>query len=144
MLNETTAAGRTSTVVGTRARSSQSQGQHATEREMVEEGKAGYARVNVLRHQTRSDWTDPGPAAIRKATSAAKAGRRSHHAPGPEGPSRTCPGILNRLRRQGTVPGDSHRMLRGSSCYAPLRAWVRSSSSRTGRWCSSPAVDEKG
>lgn len=101
-----------STVVGTPGTFfRQSQGQHATERELVEAGKAGYARV--LSYDIDSlDWTDPGPAAIRRATAAAKAGSVVSMHLGHEGTIAALPGILTDFAARGLSPVTATELLR--------------------------------
>lgn len=81
----------------------QSQGQHATERELVEAGKAGYPKV--LSYDVDSlDWTDPGPAAIRAAVAKARAGSVvSMHLGHPQTVA-ALPGVLADLASRGLTP----------------------------------------
>ncbi|AHH93948.1 polysaccharide deacetylase [Kutzneria albida DSM 43870] len=89
----------------------QSQGQHATQRELEAAGKAGYARV--LSYDVDSlDWTDPGAAAIRRATAAAKAGSVVSMHLGHEGTIAALPGILADFATRGLTPVTTTELLR--------------------------------
>jgi peptidoglycan/xylan/chitin deacetylase (PgdA/CDA1 family) len=78
----------------------QSQGQHATQEELVEAGRAGYSRV--LSYDIDSlDWRDPGPAAIRHAVAAATAGSVVSMHLGHPGTVTALPGILTDLAARG-------------------------------------------
>ncbi|WP_410622516.1 polysaccharide deacetylase family protein [Amycolatopsis sp. cmx-8-4] len=78
----------------------QSQGQHATEQELVEAGKAGYAKV--LSYDVDSlDWKDPGPAAIRSAVAKARAGSVVSMHLGHPGTVAALPGVLADLAGRG-------------------------------------------
>lgn len=81
----------------------QSQGQHATREELVEAGKAGYARV--LSYDIDSlDWKDPGPAAVRAAVAKARAGSVVSMHLGHPGTVAALPGILTALADRGLTP----------------------------------------
>jgi peptidoglycan/xylan/chitin deacetylase (PgdA/CDA1 family) len=89
----------------------QSQGQHATPEELTEAGRAGYSRV--LSYDVDSlDWQDPGPAAIRRATAAARAGSVVSMHLGHEGTVQALPGILTDLTDRGLVPVTANELLR--------------------------------
>jgi peptidoglycan/xylan/chitin deacetylase (PgdA/CDA1 family) len=78
----------------------QSQGQHATQEELAEAGRAGYSRV--LSYDVDSlDWRDPGPAAIRHAVAAATAGSVVSMHLGHPGTVTALPGILTDLADRG-------------------------------------------
>ncbi len=89
----------------------QSQGQHATARELAAAGKAGYAKT--LSYDVDSlDWTDPGAAAIRRATAAAKAGSVVSMHLGHPGTVQALPGILTDLAARGLTPVTATELLR--------------------------------
>jgi peptidoglycan/xylan/chitin deacetylase (PgdA/CDA1 family) len=89
----------------------QSQGQHATARERAAAGKAGYART--LSYDVDSlDWTDPGPAAIRRAVTAATAGSVVSMHLGHPGTVQALPGILTDLADRGLTPVTATELLR--------------------------------
>ncbi|MBB5892104.1 polysaccharide deacetylase family protein [Kutzneria kofuensis] len=89
----------------------QSQGQHATARELAAAGKAGYART--LSYDVDSlDWTDPGAAAIRRAAGAAKAGSVVSMHLGHPGTVQALPGILTDLAARGLTPVTATELLR--------------------------------
>lgn len=89
----------------------QSQGQHATPDELAEAGRAGYSRV--LSYDVDSlDWQDPGPATIRRATAAARAGSVVSMHLGHEGTVQALPGILADLADRGLVPVTANDLLR--------------------------------
>ncbi|MEV6823823.1 polysaccharide deacetylase family protein [Amycolatopsis sp. NPDC051102] len=88
----------------------QSQGQHATPEELVEAGKAGYARV--LSYDVDSlDWKDPGPAAIRAAVAKARAGSVVSMHLGHPGTVAALPGILTALADRGLTPVTASELL---------------------------------
>jgi peptidoglycan/xylan/chitin deacetylase (PgdA/CDA1 family) len=101
-----------STVVGTPGMFfRQSQGQHATARELAAAGTAGYART--LSYDVDSlDWTDPGAAAIRRAAAAAKAGSVVSMHLGHPGTVQALPGILTDLADRGLTPVTATELLR--------------------------------
>jgi len=81
----------------------QSQGQHATPRELEQAGRAGYPRV--LSYDVDSlDWRDPGPAAIRSAVAQATAGSVVSMHLGHPGTLQALPGILTDLAERGLTP----------------------------------------
>ncbi|RSM47333.1 polysaccharide deacetylase family protein [Amycolatopsis balhimycina DSM 5908] len=89
----------------------QSQGQHATPQELVEAGRAGYARV--LSYDVDSlDWKDPGPAAIRSAVAQARAGSVVSMHLGHAGTVAALPGILTDLRERGLTPVTATELLK--------------------------------
>jgi peptidoglycan/xylan/chitin deacetylase (PgdA/CDA1 family) len=89
----------------------QSQGQHATARELVAAGQAGYART--LSYDVDSlDWTDPGAAAIRRAVTAATAGSVVSMHLGHPGTVQALPGILTDLAARGLTPVTATELLR--------------------------------
>jgi peptidoglycan/xylan/chitin deacetylase (PgdA/CDA1 family) len=89
----------------------QSQGQHATQEELTEAGRAGYPKV--LSYDVDSlDWQDPGPAAVRRATAAARAGSVVSMHLGHEGTVLALPGILTDLADRGLVPVTANELLR--------------------------------
>lgn len=89
----------------------QSQGQHATARELVAAGQAGYARA--LSYDVDSlDWTDPGATAIRRAVTAAAAGSVVSMHLGHPGTVRALPGILTDLAGRGLTPVTATELLR--------------------------------
>ena len=100
-----------STVVGTPGTFfRQSQGQHATARELVAAGAAGYAKT--LSYDVDSlDWTDPGAAAIRRAVTAAKAGSVVSMHLGHPGTVQALPGILTDLADRGLTPVTASELL---------------------------------
>ncbi|WIX98347.1 polysaccharide deacetylase family protein [Amycolatopsis mongoliensis] len=88
----------------------QSQGQHATEQELVEAGKAGYAKV--LSYDVDSlDWKDPGPAAIRAAVAKARAGSVVSMHLGHPGTVSALPGVLADLAKRGLSPVTASELL---------------------------------
>jgi peptidoglycan/xylan/chitin deacetylase (PgdA/CDA1 family) len=88
----------------------QSQGQHATEEELVEAGKAGYAKV--LSYDVDSlDWKDPGPAAIRSAVAKARAGSVVSMHLGHPGTVAALPAILADLAGRGLTPVTASELL---------------------------------
>ncbi|SFW85763.1 polysaccharide deacetylase family protein [Amycolatopsis australiensis] len=88
----------------------QSQGQHATERELAEAGRAGYSKV--LSYDVDSlDWQDPGPAAIRAAVAKAKAGSVVSMHLGHPGTVAALPGILTDLAGRGLTPVTASELL---------------------------------
>ncbi|NBH08270.1 polysaccharide deacetylase family protein [Amycolatopsis sp. SID8362] len=88
----------------------QSQGQHATHEELVEAGKAGYAKV--LSYDVDSlDWKDPGPAAIRAAVAKARAGSVVSMHLGHPGTVAALPGILSDLLGRGLTPVTASELL---------------------------------
>ena len=89
----------------------QSQGQHATARELAAAGQAGYART--LSYDVDSlDWTDPGAAAIRRAAAAAKAGSVVSMHLGHSGTVQALPGILTDLASRGLTLVTATELLR--------------------------------
>ncbi|MEU5266030.1 polysaccharide deacetylase family protein [Amycolatopsis sp. NPDC021455] len=89
----------------------QSQGQHATRQELVEAGKAGYARV--LSYDVDSlDWKDPGPAAIRAAVAQARAGSVVSMHLGHAGTVAALPGIFTDLSERGLTPVTATELLK--------------------------------
>lgn len=89
----------------------QSQGQHATPEELAAAGRAGYRRV--LSYDVDSlDWQDPGPAAIRRAMAAARAGSVVSMHLGHEGTVQALPGVLTDLADRGLVPVTANDLLR--------------------------------
>ncbi|MFG1644105.1 polysaccharide deacetylase family protein [Amycolatopsis sp. NPDC049252] len=88
----------------------QSQGQHATERELAEAGKAGYAKV--LSYDVDSlDWKDPGQAAIRSAVAKARAGSVVSMHLGHPGTVAALPGVLADLASRGLTPVTASELL---------------------------------
>ncbi|MBE1496175.1 peptidoglycan/xylan/chitin deacetylase (PgdA/CDA1 family) [Amycolatopsis lexingtonensis] len=88
----------------------QSQGQHATPRELAEAGHAGYPKV--LSYDVDSlDWTDPGPAAIRAAVAKARAGSVVSMHLGHPGTVAALPGILADLADRGLAPVTASELL---------------------------------
>ncbi|WP_328617113.1 polysaccharide deacetylase family protein [Amycolatopsis sp. NBC_00355] len=88
----------------------QSQGQHATEQELVEAGKAGYAKV--LSYDVDSlDWKDPGPTAIRSAVAKARAGSVVSMHLGHPGTVAVLPSILTDLAGRGLTPVTASELL---------------------------------
>ncbi|MDT7802193.1 MAG: hypothetical protein QOI78_5626 [Actinomycetota bacterium] len=88
----------------------QSQGQHATEEELVEAGKAGYAKV--LSYDVDSlDWKDPGPAAIRSTVAKARAGSVVSMHLGHPGTVAALPAILADLTGRGLTPVTASELL---------------------------------
>jgi peptidoglycan/xylan/chitin deacetylase (PgdA/CDA1 family) len=89
----------------------QSQGQHATQQELVEAGKAGYARV--LSYDVDSlDWKDPGPAAIRSAVAQARAGSVVSMHLGHAGTVAALPGIFTDLSERGLTAVTATELLK--------------------------------
>jgi peptidoglycan/xylan/chitin deacetylase (PgdA/CDA1 family) len=89
----------------------QSQGQHATQQELVEAGKAGYARV--LSYDVDSlDWKDPGPAAIRAAVAGARAGSVVSMHLGHAGTVAALPGIFTDLKERGLTAVTATELLK--------------------------------
>jgi peptidoglycan/xylan/chitin deacetylase (PgdA/CDA1 family) len=89
----------------------QSQGQHATRQELVEAGRAGYRRV--LSYDVDSlDYTDPAPAAIRRAVAAARAGSVVSMHLGHAGTVAALPGILTDLADRGLTAVTATELLR--------------------------------
>jgi peptidoglycan/xylan/chitin deacetylase (PgdA/CDA1 family) len=89
----------------------QSQGQHATGQELIEAGQAGYARV--LSYDIDStDWTDPGPSAIRRAVSTATAGSVVSMHLGHQGTVLALPEILRDLAGRGLTPVTATELMR--------------------------------
>jgi peptidoglycan/xylan/chitin deacetylase (PgdA/CDA1 family) len=89
----------------------QSQGQHATDQELIEAGQAGYPRV--LSYDIDStDWEDPGPAAIRQAVTKATAGSVVSMHLGHQGTVLALPGILHDLADRGLTPVTATELLR--------------------------------
>ncbi|HWE88505.1 MAG TPA: polysaccharide deacetylase family protein [Pseudonocardiaceae bacterium] len=89
----------------------QSQGQHATQQELIEAGQAGYARV--LSYDIDStDWEDPGPAAVRQAVTKATAGSVVSMHLGHQGTVLALPGILRDLADRGLTPVTATELLR--------------------------------
>lgn len=89
----------------------QSQGQRATPEELAAAGTAGYSRV--LSYDVDSlDWSDPGPAAIRRATAQAGAGSVVSMHLGHEGTLIALPQILTDLSARGLTPVTATELLR--------------------------------
>ncbi|MFD2416779.1 polysaccharide deacetylase family protein [Amycolatopsis pigmentata] len=88
----------------------QSQGQYATATELAEAGRAGYDRV--LSYDVDSlDWTDPGPARIRAAVAAAKAGSIVSMHLGHPGTVAALPLVLTDLAGRGLKPVTAGQLL---------------------------------
>lgn len=88
----------------------QSQGQYATATELAEAGRAGYDRV--LSYDVDSlDWTDPGPARIRTAVAAAKAGSIISLHLGHPGTVTALPLVLTDLAGRGLKPVTAGQLL---------------------------------
>jgi peptidoglycan/xylan/chitin deacetylase (PgdA/CDA1 family) len=89
----------------------QSQGQHATARELAAAGTAGYTRT--LSYDVDSlDWTDPGAAAIRRAAATATAGSVVSMHLGHAGTVQALPAILTDLADRGLTPVTATELLR--------------------------------
>ena len=89
----------------------QSQGQHATAQELLEAGKAGYARV--LSYDVDSlDWKDPGPAAIRAAVAQARAGSVVSMHLGHAGTVAALPAIFTDLSERGLTAVTATELLK--------------------------------
>jgi peptidoglycan/xylan/chitin deacetylase (PgdA/CDA1 family) len=89
----------------------QSQGQHASKEELLEAGKAGYARV--LSFDVDSlDWQDPGPAAIRAAVATVRAGSVVSMHLGHPGTVAALPGIFADLARRGLTAVTATELLK--------------------------------
>ncbi|MFF1610658.1 polysaccharide deacetylase family protein [Amycolatopsis sp. NPDC058278] len=89
----------------------QSQGQHATAQELIEAGKAGYARA--LSYDVDSlDWKDPGPAAIRSAVARARAGSVVSMHLGHAGTVAALPGIFIDLSERGLTAVTATELLK--------------------------------
>ncbi|MFC0546987.1 polysaccharide deacetylase family protein [Kutzneria chonburiensis] len=89
----------------------QSQGQHATARELAAAGTAGYART--LSYDVDSlDWTDPGAAVIRREVAKATAGSVVSMHLGHPGTVQALPGILTDLAGRGLTPVTATELLR--------------------------------
>jgi peptidoglycan/xylan/chitin deacetylase (PgdA/CDA1 family) len=88
----------------------QSQGQHATDEELLEAGKAGYS--TVLSYDVDSlDWKDPGPAAIRAAVAKATAGSVVSMHLGHPGTVAALPGVLADVAGRGLTPVTASELL---------------------------------
>lgn len=88
----------------------QSSAQTATQSELVEAGIAGYQRV--LSYDIDGlDWEDPGPAAIRRAVAAAKAGSIVSLHLGHPGTVVALPNILSDLAARGLRPVTATELL---------------------------------
>jgi peptidoglycan/xylan/chitin deacetylase (PgdA/CDA1 family) len=89
----------------------QSQGQHATARELAAAGTAGYTRT--LSYDVDSlDWTDPGAAAIRRAAATVTAGSVVSMHLGHAGTVQALPAILTDLADRGLTPVTATELLR--------------------------------
>jgi peptidoglycan/xylan/chitin deacetylase (PgdA/CDA1 family) len=89
----------------------QSQGQHATARELAAAGTAGYTRT--LSYDVDSlDWTDPAAAAIRRAAATVTAGSVVSMHLGHAGTVQALPAILTDLADRGLTPVTATELLR--------------------------------
>jgi peptidoglycan/xylan/chitin deacetylase (PgdA/CDA1 family) len=87
----------------------QSQGQYATDSELTEAGKAGYARV--LSYDVDSlDWTDPAPERIRRAVATARAGSVVSMHLGHPATVAALPGVLADLAGRELEPVTASRL----------------------------------
>jgi peptidoglycan/xylan/chitin deacetylase (PgdA/CDA1 family) len=88
----------------------QSSAQHATDQIREVAGRSGYA--TCLSYDIDStDWTDPGPAAIRQAVAAATAGSVVSMHFGHPGTVEALPGILDDLTARGLTPVTASTLL---------------------------------
>ena len=88
----------------------QSSAQHATDQILEIAGRSGYA--TCLSYDIDStDWTDPGPQAIRQAVSAATAGSVVSLHFGHPGTVAALPGILDDLAARGLTPVTASTLL---------------------------------
>lgn len=88
----------------------QSQGQHATQLELRQAGRAGYSRV--LSYDVDSlDWRDPGAAAIRSAVATARPGSVVSLHLGHPGTLAALPAILTDLEERGLTPVTATELL---------------------------------
>jgi peptidoglycan/xylan/chitin deacetylase (PgdA/CDA1 family) len=88
----------------------QSDARHPTQRELVEAGQAGYARV--LSYDIDGlDWRDPGPVAIRAAVATATAGSVVSLHLGHSGTVSALPNILRDLAARGLSPVTATELL---------------------------------
>jgi len=88
----------------------QSSAQHATDQILRVAGRSGYS--TCLSYDIDStDWTDPGPAAIREAVAAATAGSVVSLHFGHPGTVEALPGILDDLTARGLMPVTASALL---------------------------------